>query len=204
MSGAFLIAAVGLAMVLGCGKLAELGNKVANTRTEDESRVFTLAGKEWTSFDLAQTDIRAELPGRPKDETPPISPNIKQVFSAMHIWSYDDKDFGSSFSQLVPTAKRQFKIKELADTSMGAIKKQAPDLTYTLDIRSDTNAKYNGMFTKNGKTYDLRGCCIYKIGRDARVWAVITLSPQGNADAQSASDRIIGSVVFADSSERCK
>ena len=122
----------------------------------------------------------------------------------MHIHSYDEADFASSYSQLVPTGKRSFQIKELADTSMAALKKQAHDLTYTLDIKSPTNAKYNGAFTRNGKNYELRGCCIYQKAKPARVWAVITLFPKDNDDGRTASQKIIDSVVFANSSEECK
>ena len=208
-AGMFLVAAVGLVVVLGCGKLTELANKADDPgKTEgDTSKTFTLARKEWTSRELEQTDIKVDLPGAPVDKTPKESllpPNFKEVFSAMHVWSYDNKDFDTSYSQLVPTGKRKFEIKFLADTSMASLKKQLPDLTYTLDIKSDTNAKYNGAFTKNGKNYDIRGCCVYKKGKDARVWAVLTLAPKFNTDAQTASKRIIESVVFKDSAEECE
>ncbi len=206
-AGTLMVALVGLVVVLGCSKLTELANKAEKTKSGDDPKAFTLAGKEWTNVALEQTDIKVDLPGKPADKTPPsamLPAGYKEVFSAMHIWSYDEKDFQSSFTELVPTGKRQWKIKDLADTSMTAVKRQLPDLNYTLDVKSETNAKYNGSFSKNGKAYDLRGCCIYKKGKDARVWAVITLIPNANGDAQSASDRMISSVTFKDSPEACK
>jgi len=203
----FLI--VGLAVVLGCSKLAELrnGDSKANNDTKqtgDISKTFSLAGKEWNTNELKETDIKVELPGTPADKTPPLPPSYKAVFSAMHIFSYDDKDLASSYTEMVPTGVRKWTIKELADTSMTAMKKQLPDLTYTLDVKSESNAKYNGAFTKNGKTYDVRGCCVYKKDGPARVWAVFTLIPKDNADAQTAAQRIIDSVVFKGSAETCK
>ena len=201
---------VGLLAVLGCSKLSQLANSESNSRTDeprptgDISRSFSLAGKEWSSNELKDTDIKVDLPGTPADKTPPLPPSYKQVFSAMHIYSYDDKDFASSYTEMVPTGKRKFTIKELADTSMAAMKKQLPDLTYTLDVKSDSNAKYNGSFTKNGKSFDVRGCCIYKKDGSARVWAVLTLIPKDNSDAQTAGQRIIDSVSFKNSTEACK
>ena len=202
----FLILA--LVTVLGCGRLAkQIANDEPKTNSvESSSKSFALAGKEWKTFELDQMDITVDLPGQPSDKTPPESKmpaGTKEIFSSMRIHSYDEKDFASSYSQLVPTGKRSFTIKELADTSMTALKKQQRDLSYTLDIASPTNAKYNGTFTRNGKTYDVRGCCIFQKS-PARVWAVITLSPQDNADGRTASERIIGSVGFKGSSEECK
>jgi hypothetical protein len=194
------------AAVLGCKQLTELANtnKAKPTPIDDPPRTFTLAGKEWKTYDLAGTDIKIDLPAEPKDQSPPLPASYKSVFSAMHIHSYDEMGFNSSYSELVPTGKRKFTIKELADTSMAALKRQVPDLNYTLDIRSDTNAKYNGSFTRNSKPYELRGCCIYKMGIDSRVWAVLTLYPKDNADGQTASQRIIESAVFKGSDEVCK
>jgi hypothetical protein len=203
-AGAVLVGVVGLVVVLACSKLTELSNKIANTKADDDPRRFSLAGKEWSTFDLEQTDISVELPGKPKDQSSPMFSMYKDTFSAMHIYSYDEKDFFSGYTELVPAGKRQWKIKELADTSMAAAKRQAPDLTYTLDIKSETNAKYNGTFTKNGKTYDVRGCCVYKKGKDSRVWAILTLIPRDNADARTAAERIIESVTFKDSAEECE
>ena len=194
------------AAVLGCKQLTELANtnKAKPTPIDDPPRTFTLTGKEWKTYDLAGTDIKIDLPAEPKDQTPPLPASYRSVFSAMHIHSYDEAGFNSSYSELVPTGKKKFTIKELADTSMAALKRQVPDLNYTLDIRSDTNAKYNGSFTRNGKPYELRGCCIYKMGAQARVWAVLTLYPKDNADGQTASGRIIDSAVFRGSEEQCK
>lgn len=194
------------AAVLGCKQISELANtnKAKPTPIDDPPRIFTLAGKEWKTYDLAGTDIKIDLPAEPKDQTPPLPASYKSVFSAMHIHSYDEAGFNSSYSELVPTGKRKFTIKELADTSMAALKRQVPDLNYTLDVRSDTNAKYNGTFTRNGKPYEVRGCCIFKTGNDSRVWAVLTLYAKDNADAQTASGRIIDSAVFKGSDEVCK
>ena len=87
---------------------------------------------------------------------------------------------------------------------MTAFKRQIPDLKYDLDIRSDSNAKYNGTFTKFGKTFDLRGCCIYKKTNPARVWAILTFYPKDNPEAQAAGQRAIDSVVFNGSTEECE
>lgn len=200
-------AVLGLVTILGCGRLTQQLSNDTKTARDEGSTTFTLTGKEWKSFDLDQMDIKVDLPGEPKDKTPAPSqlpPGFKEVFNSMRIYAYDEKDFGSSYTQLAPTGKRKFQIKELADTNMGAIKKQAPDLTYTLDIKSETNAKYNGTFTKNGKSFELKGCCIYQKTNPIRVWAVITVFPKDNADAQTASQRIIGSAAFNGSSETCQ
>lgn len=194
---------LGLVAILGCGKLTQLGNGEPKVDDSD-SKSFKAAGKEWASFDLAETDVRVDLPGRPSDKTPPLPPNAKAVFSAMRIHAYDDRDFSAAITELVPTGKKNWLIKDLADTSMASLKKQIPDLTYTLDIKSETNAKYNGSFTRNGKSFDLRGCCVYKPARPGRVWAVLTLYPRDNVDAQAAGQRVIDSVVFKNSSEECK
>jgi hypothetical protein len=198
---------LGLVTILGCGRLAQQISNDKPKTGNDGPNTFTLDGKEWNSFDLDQSDIKVDLPGQPIDKTPTSSqlpPGYKEVFSSMRVHAYDEKDFGSSYTQLVPTGKRNFKIKELADTSMTALKRQAPDLTYTLDIKSETNAKYNGTFTRNGKSFELKGCCIYKKTNPARVWAVITVYPKDNADGRTAGERIIDSVVFNGSSEECK
>lgn len=197
---------LGLVTILGCGRLTQQIGNDTKTARDNDSTTFTLAGKEWKSFDLDQMDISVDLPGEPKNKTPlpsQLPPGFKEVFNSMRVNAYDEKDFGSSYTQLAPTGKRKFQIKELADTSMGAIKKQAPDLTYTLDIKSDTNAKYYGTFTKNGKSYELKGCCIYQKTNPIRVWAVITVYPKDNPDAQTASQRIIDSATFTGSSETC-
>jgi len=204
---------IGVVTVLGCGRLAQQLRNDALTAngegpgvSQPSSSSFTLAGKEWKSFELDGIDIKVDLPGEPSDKTPPESmlpAGWDEVFRSMRIHSYDDKEFGSSYSQLVPTGKRSFTIKELADTSMAALKKQARDLTYTLDVQSPTNAKYNGTFTRNGKSFELKGCCIYQKS-PARVWAVITLYPKDHVDGRTASQRIIESATFKGSSEECK
>jgi len=199
---------LGLVTILGCGRFSrQLNTNEPKLSEEKQSNAFTLTGKEWKSFDLDGTDIKVDLPGQPADKSPQESqlpPGTKEVFSSMRINAYDEKDFGSSYSQLVPTGKRGFTIKELADTSMAALKKQARDLTYTLDIKSPTNAKYDGTFTKNGKNYELKGCVIYQKAGPARVWSVITVYPNDSTDGRTASGRIIESVVFEGSSEECK
>lgn len=202
-------AIVALVTVLGCGRLTkELSSDApkSNTNNQDVSKSFTLAGKEWKSVELDQMDITVDLPGQPGDKTPSeaqMPAGTKQIFSSMRIHSYDENDFQSSYSQLVPTGKRAFTIKELADTSMTALKRQARDLNYTLDVQSPTNAKYNGTFTRNGKPYEVHGCCISQKS-PARVWAVITVFAKDNDDARSASERIIQSAKFAASTEACK
>ena len=201
-------ALLALVTVLGCGRLTgRMTNAEQPTSdTGPSSSTFTLTGKEWKTFELDQMDIKVDLPGQPSDKSPTeaqLPAGTKEIFSSMRIHAYDDKDFASSYSQLVPTGKRAFTIKEMADTSMIALKKQIRDLNYTLDITSPTNAKYNGTFTRNGKPYEVHGCCISQKS-PARVWAVITLYPKDNADAKMASERIIQSAGFKGSSESCK
>lgn len=200
----YVVVILALIPTLTCKRWKEVSKNDTPIIREEESRTFQLAGKDWNSYDLDQTDIKVELPGSPKDQSPQMPESYKAVFSAMHIHSYDEKDFASSFTELVPSGKRSFTIKELADTSMIAFKRQRPDLTYTLDIKSEANAKISGEFTRNGKSFDLRGCCIYRKGDPSRVWAVLTLYPKDNADGRNAGQRIIDSVVFKDSTELCK
>jgi hypothetical protein len=198
--------AVGLAVVLGCGRLTQQITNEAPTIGSDRSDTFSLKGKEWRPYELPRSDIKVELPGEPSDKSPSpakLPPGYKEVFSGMSVHAYDGKEFGSSYSQLEPTGKRSFTIKELADTSMTALKRQAPDLNYTLDVTSDTKAKYNGTFTRNGKSFELKGCCIYQKTKPLRVWAVITVYPKDHADGKTASERIIDSVSFSGSSEEC-
>lgn len=197
---------IGLIVVLGCGRWTQQITNEAPNLGSDKSDTFTLSGKEWRTHELPRSDIKVELPGEPSDKTPQSSqlpPGSKEIFSGMSIHAYDEKEFGSSYSQLDPTGKRSFTIKELADTSMAALKRQARDLNYTLDVTSDTKAKYNGTFTRNGKSFELKGCCIYQKTKPFRVWAVITVYPQDHADGKAASERIIDSASFAGSSETC-
>lgn len=210
MKNAFSLIALlilGLVTIIGCGRFTKQANgDPPPVAVNESSSSFALAGKEWRSFDLDGMDITVDLPGQPADKSPQESqlpPGSKEIFSSMRIHAYDDKDFGSSYTQLVPTGKRSFEIKELADTSMAALKRQARDLEYTLDIKSPSNAKYNGTFTRNGKNYELRGCCIFQKTKPSRVWAVITVFPKDNADGRTASERIIDSASFKGSSEEC-
>ena len=200
-------AILALLTILGCGRLTkQIGNDPPKA-SDGRSDTFTLAGKEWKTVDLDGIDIRVDLPGEPSDKSPQPSQlprSYTEVFSSIRVHSYDEKDFQSSYTQLVPTGKRRFEIKELADTSMAAVKKQMRDLTYTLDIKSPTNTKLNGTFTRNGKSFELRGCCILQKGNPARVWEVLTLYPKDSADGRTASERIIQSAVFKGSSEECK
>jgi hypothetical protein len=199
---------LGLVIVLGCSRLGgktDNGGLLSNSKTD--SNEFTLADREWKSYDLDPMDIRVELPGAPADKTPPESmmpAGTKDIFSSIRINSYDDKDFQSSFSQLVPTGKRPFTIKELADTSMAALKKQARDLNYTVDVKSPTNAKLNGTFTRNGNPFEVHGCCIFKKDNPARIWAVITVYPKDSTDGKTASEKIIQSATFKGASEECE
>ena len=193
--------------VLGCGRFLQTNTNEPRTEPGRGSNEFTLTGKEWKTIALDQIDITVDLPGQPSDKSPQPSQlprSYTEIFSSIRVHSYDEKDFGSSYTQLVPTGKRKFEIKELADTSMAAVKKQRRDLTYTLDIQSPTNAKINGTFTHNGKTFELRGCCILKKDNPSRVWEVLTLYPKDNADGRTASQKIIDSAVFTGSSEECK
>lgn len=202
----FTLAIISIFLVLGCGQLTQkITNEAAKVETE-KSGSFSLAGKEWKRVELANSDISVELPGQTADKTPSDSqlpPGSKDVFSGMKIHAYDEKEFGSSYSQLEPTGKRKFTIKELADTSMAALKRQARDLNYSLDVTSESKAKLSGTFTRNGLNYELRGCCIYKKTKPERVWAVITVFPKDSADGRTASERIINSATFAGSTETC-
>jgi hypothetical protein len=200
---------LGLVTILGCGRFTQQANTSSeSTSTLDQpSNTFTLAGKEWKTFELDRMDIKVDLPGEPSDKSPQPSQlpaGSQQVFSSMRIYSYDDKDFGSSYTELAPTGKRSFEIKELADTSMAALKRQARDLEYKLDIKSPTNAKYDGTFTRNGKSFELKGCVVHQKANPARVWAVITLYPKDSSDGRTASQRIIESASFKGSSEECE
>jgi hypothetical protein len=201
----FLI--LGFVTIVGCGRFTErVTNDAPRVAHDRSSKEFTLAGKEWASVELDQMDIKVDLPGEPSDKSPQLSKlprSYTEIFSSIRVHSYDEKDFGSSYTQLVPTGKRKFEIKELAETSMAAVKKQRGDLSYTLDITSPTNAKINGTFTHNGKTFELRGCCIYQ-KNPARVWEVLTLYPKDSTDGRTAGQRIIESAVFKGSSEDCK
>ncbi len=201
--GSLTVVILGLAVMLGCRQLTQTQTDEPKNGPETSS-TFTLAGKEWTTQNLKDTDLTVSLPGNASDKSPQMPPSYKEIFSAMHIYSFDDKDFASSYTELVPTGKRSWQIKDLAETSLAALKRQIPTLTYTIDIKSESNAKYNGSFTRNGKAFDLRGCCIYKKSAPARVWAVLTLYPKDNADAQTAGQKIIDSVVLKDSTESCK
>lgn len=205
-----LTLALCLVSTLACNKFSEIAKNATNTATPEPPKAssgsFSLEGKEWKFYDIAGTDIKIELPGEPKDKSPSaaqIPPSYKAIFSEMHISALDDHGFSVAASQLDPTGKRKFTIKELADTSMAAMKKQLPDLQYTLDTPSDTKAKYNGSFTKNGKSYDVGGCCLYKKSDPTRVWAIITIVPKDNPDARTAADRAINNVTFTGGTESC-
>ena len=199
---------VGLVAILGCKLLSQIGkNAVANvssTPLDQPSKTYSAEGKDWKSYDLAQTDIKIDFPGAPVDQSPPLPESYKAVFSAMRINAYTDHDLNVSATELVPTGKRKFEIKFLADTSMTSLKRQLPDLQYTLDVTSDTKARYNGTFTRSGKPYELHGCCLYKKTDPSRVWAVLTLYAKANGDAAQAAQRIIDSAVFKSATEDCK
>ena len=207
-SGSLLAVLFGMIAILACRPGAKVNNTAEppdspESPRGDVSRSYTAEGKTWTAYDLDNSDIKIELPGKPTDKTPPLPPGFSQVFSAMNIQAYDDNDLGLGATELTPAGKRKWKIKELADTSMMATKRQLPDLEYTLDIASDTKAKYNGTFTKSGKSFELRGCCIYKKDDPRKVWAILALYAKDNADAQQAAQRAIDSVVFENSTEQC-
>lgn len=200
-------AIVGFVVVLGCGRFSQQLNKSTETKPASDSSEFTLAGKEWKTFELEQMEMIVDLPGQPIDKTPPdamLPAGYKEVFSSMKIHAYDEKDFASSYTQLGLTGKKSLDIKQLGDTSMASLKRQLRDLTYTLEIQSPTNAKYDGTFTRNGKTYEVKGCCVLNKAKPSKVWAVITLFPTDSTDGRSASQRIIDSVMFGGSEEKCK
>ncbi|MBV9214792.1 MAG: hypothetical protein JO053_01340 [Acidobacteria bacterium] len=198
--GAAYAAAVSLFFaVIGCSKLTELANKASNSNTQPQ------AGKTWVSYDLASTDMHAELPGPPKDESPALPEAYKAFYTAMHIYAYDAKDFQSSFTELVSTGKKKFEIKTLADTSMTVMKKQLTDLDSTVDVRSPTNAHVSGSFTKGGKNLELTGCVVYKKGANPeKVWSIFALYPKDSPDLKTQAERIVASASFKDSTESCK
>lgn len=210
---AALIAAVLVVFaVLGCGQLSEklTGKKTSSNSPSSgpmpSSGEFSLDGKDWSRHELAKTDIAIELPGEPKDELSDpskIPAGTKAVFSSMSLYSFDQGEFRSSYTQLTPANKLNVPIKQLADTSMTSLKRQIPGLTYTLDLKSESNAKYNGSFKRNGKDFEIKGCCIQQKGSNPRVWAIITIFPKDNADGRTASERIINSAKFTGSSETC-
>lgn len=194
-----IVIAIGLIAALSCRQWLQNSN---NSNAPGTANVIT---KQWDSYDLPGTDVKVDLPAQPKDHSPTLPPpGIKEVFSNIHIYAYDEKEFSAGITELVPAVKRKWTIKDLADTSMASVKKQLTDLTYTVDVRSDTNAKYNGTFRRNGKTFELRGCCVYKPTKPARIWAVITFYPKDSADLENAGQKVIDSVVFKDTSEECE
>ncbi|HMT08684.1 MAG TPA: hypothetical protein PKA82_11825 [Pyrinomonadaceae bacterium] len=190
----FLVVFLCLASALACSKFTELAKNAANSvekETKDSPKLpsggpFTLEGKDWKFYDISGTDIKIELPGEPKDKSPKpeqLPPGYKEIFSAMHISALDDGGFSVAASQLDPTGKRNLKN--------------------TLDTSSDTKAKYTGSFTKNGKDYEVGGCCLYKKTDPSRVWAIITIVPNGNADARTAADRALKNVTFSGGTDTC-
>lgn len=205
-----IVLMLGLIAVLACRPGANTENVAEKPASEtdtprgDVSKTYTDEGKTWNTYDLERSDIKIELPGKPSDKTPPLPPGFSEAFSAMNIQAYDDNDLSIGATELSPAGKRKWKIKELAETSMMATKRQLPDLEYTLDVTSDTKARYNGTFTKRGKSFELRGCCIYKKDDPRRVWAILTLYPKDNADARQAAERVINTVAFENSLEECE
>lgn len=208
-----LVVGLCLASALACNKFTELVKNASNStetknteKTKLPSTEFSLEGREWKFYDIKGTDISIEMPGEPIDRSPKpeqIPPSYKEVFNAMHISALDDRGLSIAASQLDPTGKRKFTIKELADTSMMAMKKQLPNLKYELEVVSETKAKYNGTFTKNGKEYYVRGCCLYKKTDPLRVWAIITYFDKTNGDARTAAQRAIDGVKFAGGADTC-
>lgn len=197
-----LIIMVGMIAALACKQAGEISNGVSKS-LDERSDTFTSAGKDWSSQKLVGTDVTIELPGVPKDMNPPMPPNAGSVFTDINLFVLEDKDFTTVVTELQPTGKQKLPIKMLADTSMSSLKRQIRDLTYTVDVLSDTKAKYNGTFTRDGKSFELRGCCIYKKAKPERVWAILTLYPKDNAEAQQAGQRAIDSAAFSDSIEEC-
>lgn len=201
-TGLFLAVFLVAAVVLGC---KQLGTK-SGANDEPPKQPVTLVN-DWKSYDLEGTDISMEFPGVPVDHSPAdtqIPAGVKNAFSSMKIYSYDSSIFSTSATELAPVGKRSFDIKFLADTSMSSLKRQLPDLQYTLDVESPTKARYNGSFSRGGKSYELRGCCVYKKADPARVWAILTLYQTDVADASQASQRVIDSVTFKGATESCK
>jgi len=208
-----LIVSVCLASSLACNKFTELVKNASNsseTKNTEKTRLpsaeFSLEGKEWKFSDIKGTDISIEMPGEPIDRSPKpeqLPPSYKAIFSGMHISALDERGLSIAASQLDPTGKRKFTIKELADTSMQAMKRQLPDLKYELEVTSETKAKYTGTFTKNGREYDVRGCCLYKKADPLRVWAIITYFDKTNGDARTAAQRAIDGVKFAGGTDTC-
>ncbi|MFZ1700329.1 MAG: hypothetical protein WBO10_08280 [Pyrinomonadaceae bacterium] len=201
-----LIILILLIPVLACQQIANVGKEVSNAGS-DEPTTNSDKPKEWKIYGLDGTDISLELPGEPSDKSPQpeqLPASYKAIFSSMRIYALDKPTFSVSATELAPTDKRKWQIKDLADTSMAAMKRQLPGLNYTLDISSETKAIYSGSFSKNGKDYELRGCCIYKKNDTARVWAIISFYQKGSEEAKSSVERAIDSVAFNGTSEVCK
>ncbi len=209
----FLVLFLCLASALACNKFTELVKNASNsseTKNTEKTKLpateFSLEGKEWKFYDIKGTDISIEMPGEPIDRSPKpeqLPPSYKADFSGIHVSALDDRGLSIAASQLDPTGKRKFTIKELADTSMQAMKRQLPDLKYELEVSSETKAKYTGTFTKNGKEYDVRGCCLYKKTDPLRVWAIITYFDKTNGDARTAAQGAIDGVKFVGGTDAC-
>jgi len=197
----FLVIIFGLLAISACRQQPQPANNAPSPRDETS---YKETGKEWRSFALEETDIKVDLPGAPADRSAQVPIDYRNAFNTWHLYAYDDKDLSVAVLELVPNGKRIWQMKDLPEVCMTALKRGARGLNFTSDIKSETNAKYNGTFTRNGKIFDVRGCCVYKKGRDQRAWAVMTSSPQDNEDARSAAQRAIDSIVFKGSSEKCK
>ena len=151
----------------------------------------------------------AEWSGGLKDGTGYISTETKAL--ERHPYGFKarfEEGPGTNPEELIGAAHAgcftMFLSGKLADTGMMALKRQARDLDYKVDVKSPSNAKYSGTFTRNGKNYELRGCCIYQKSNPSRVWSVITVYPKDSSDGKEASERIINSAMFKGSSEECK
>ncbi len=198
---------------LACNKFTELVKNASNsteTKNTEKTKLpateFSLEGREWKFYDIKGTDISIEMPGEPIDRSPrpdQIPPSYKEVFSGLHVSALDDRGLSIAAMQLDPTGKRKFKIKELADKSMQAMKRQLPNLKYELEVVSETKAKYTGSFSKNGQEHIVRGCCLYKKSDPSRVWAIITYYYKENADAATAAQQAIDGAKFAGGTDSC-
>lgn len=210
--GLILAISIVVGFGLACSRFSQMVNNAASNSGNSNTQspkigTFSLADKAWNTYDLENTDIKIDLPAKPSDKSPTdaqLPPSYKEFFSGIHVHALDYVDFSVGSSELVPTKKRKFTLKELADTAMTAMKRQLPDLKYNVDIKSDSNAKYTGTFTKGPRNFELRGCAVYKKSDPARMWAIIAFYDKTNEDARTAAERSTKSVIFKDSAEKCE
>jgi hypothetical protein len=82
-------AIMGLVVVLGCGRFAQQLNKTTETKPASDSNEFTLAGKEWKTFELEQMEMvvdRQPSPSVPaRKSSTPCRPTNRQDASRLDV-----------------------------------------------------------------------------------------------------------------------